>query len=819
MCARRDEGSDRSLSIGSVDDSRSEQESFPEVVDSDQEVLTESRSSGGEDEELTLTRSSAPNSHASTPSSATSLPPSTASIQPSTAPAEASYSDHHHHQQKQQQQRKKEHKQEHKARRTSRASSNSRVAAAERNIRSISQRSQLPLHEVVERRAFECTIGARGELSRVVDLVNDGKFGASDEVDEPVTESEDGSDKTPRHHRRYSHGRSPSSEFRVEPVPYGADIYVDQKDTSKCFWGVDLHWCDLESFFGLPAELGTSPWDSDEEDEDDPWQCICVYLDASLNRLRGIDAISDQPSLRELAYLDISYNLVDDLDTVQDLHHLQVLTAANNQIDSIQALGELPKGSGLRHVDLSSNSISVVEAPQLPHAFRRLKTLNLASNHLQYFVEEAALTLTSLERLDVSDNELVSMDWVALLEALRFLDCSGNRVSVLATFVRALADPPRLAEVIAEDNPVAEDPQYRITILTKCKNIKRLDHRPVDAAALRRQLRCAIEAKVLATVREAASNEYHSRVEVERSRLERRKSVLKAQERQLDDAFQGYRAQKQREMRECVAYAESLRAKDGQFLTLKVGHVFQEAVVRDRRPRERGKEWAARDGSGSAESPSKVERSLKTVLRAAVVEEHPEERSGGSSSYDSNLSTRDDDAGSLGSEFSHFSSDVEAGGTGSSISTSSRISTNRRTSSSGKRSRRLRKTKRSQSTCSLSAPVNTSGRAESREERGRGSESERRGVVRDERGQEKRPQAKGNRAASASKKKEAGPNERSDRSSALAVDATTRKVGGGGIVHSVLGAIGWLKAAGSNSNSNSNASLATVGSASQKAKS
>lgn len=76
--------------------------------------------------------------------------------------------------------------------------------------------------------------------------------------------------------------------------------------------------------------------------------------------------------------------------------------ASNNQVDSLQALGELPKGSGLRHVDLSNNSIYAVETPQSAHAFWRLKSLNLASNHLEYFEEEAALALTSLERLDVS---------------------------------------------------------------------------------------------------------------------------------------------------------------------------------------------------------------------------------------------------------------------------------------------------------------------------------------------------------------------------------------------------------------------------------
>lgn len=86
----------------------------------------------------------------------------------------------------------------------------------------------------------------------------------------------------------------------------------------------------------------------------------------------------------------------------QPLKHTQVLLAKNNQIDSIEALGDLPKGVRLRHADLSSNSIPAVEAPQSTHAFRHMKTLNLASNQLEYFEEDAALALTSLERLDVS---------------------------------------------------------------------------------------------------------------------------------------------------------------------------------------------------------------------------------------------------------------------------------------------------------------------------------------------------------------------------------------------------------------------------------
>lgn len=33
-------------------------------------------------------------------------------------------------------------------------------------------------------------------------------------------------------------------------------------------WGMDLHWCDLESLVGIPDELGDSPWDSDDDSSD-----------------------------------------------------------------------------------------------------------------------------------------------------------------------------------------------------------------------------------------------------------------------------------------------------------------------------------------------------------------------------------------------------------------------------------------------------------------------------------------------------------------------------------------------------------------------
>ncbi|CAN0501424.1 unnamed protein product, partial [Ectocarpus sp. 12 AP-2014] len=589
----------------------------------------------------------------------------------------------------------------------------------------VRRRFQRPLREVVARRAFECVVGTHGELSKVL-RITAGSDAAlkqtrdrcdQDELQQTETETSSSSSETSGQHHdrhgRHSRVESPGLGCRVEPMLHGEDIDIDHQASSGSFWGVDLHWCDLESLAGLPAELGGSPWappgkgsdkeheneDEDEdEDEDESWRCL--YLDASLNRLRGIDAIADEASLRDLVYLDVSYNLLRDLDAVQNLRsiqagcfsghecafpyrmlerlsardsvftdtpsNMQVFLASNNQIGSVQALGKRPKkGAGLRHVDLSHNSIRSIEAPRSGYAFRRMKSLKLASNHMISFEEDAALELTSLERLDVSDNELVSIYWVGLIETLRFLDCSKNRLSALPTFARALANPPRLAEVIAEGNTVASESQYRITVLMACKKIRRLDHRPVDRAALKWQLHRATEAKALASLRETANEEYHRCVEEEGIRLERRKSILKAQEKQLEDAFQGFRRQKQREMGECIAYAESLKGDGdgkGLVLTPEVARGFRDAVE-DRRQGSEGKSKFA--GSGDVTTDERTQdddRSLKAALRAAVAQEHPEATRSSSSGSNSNCNScssggRRDNNGRLSDDGGHDGTD------------------------------------------------------------------------------------------------------------------------------------------------------------------
>lgn len=80
----------------------------------------------------------------------------------------------------------------------------------------------------------------------------------------------------------------------------------------------------------------------------------------------------------------------------------QAFIATNNQIESAEPLGEMPKDSRLCYVDLSSNSLSTVGTPRFPRAFQHIKTLRLAGNRIEYVEDDAAISLKSLERLDIS---------------------------------------------------------------------------------------------------------------------------------------------------------------------------------------------------------------------------------------------------------------------------------------------------------------------------------------------------------------------------------------------------------------------------------
>lgn len=80
----------------------------------------------------------------------------------------------------------------------------------------------------------------------------------------------------------------------------------------------------------------------------------------------------------------------------------QVLVASNNRLGSADILGELPEESKLHHVDASNNYISRLRAPRNRGALRHISKLRLANNNLELVEEDAAMSLASLEWLDIS---------------------------------------------------------------------------------------------------------------------------------------------------------------------------------------------------------------------------------------------------------------------------------------------------------------------------------------------------------------------------------------------------------------------------------
>lgn len=88
-------------------------------------------------------------------------------------------------------------------------------------------RNQVPLAEVVARRAFECVVDPGGKLSKVLNLTKDAaaKFDRGHPSSDSKTTA--GRDEAKAYARRYSHrSRSPSSAYRLEPLINGAAINV-----------------------------------------------------------------------------------------------------------------------------------------------------------------------------------------------------------------------------------------------------------------------------------------------------------------------------------------------------------------------------------------------------------------------------------------------------------------------------------------------------------------------------------------------------------------------------------------------------------------
>lgn len=119
---------------------------------------------------------------------------------------------------------------------------NSGIGDSNRSV-AVARGRQLPLAEMISRKAFECVIGTNGELSRIID-VDDNETTAAvvksnrDHCTKPTSASalkNEAEKKADGNRRKTSSCEgSPTSGYRLEPLPYGAGISISSQVSLWC---------------------------------------------------------------------------------------------------------------------------------------------------------------------------------------------------------------------------------------------------------------------------------------------------------------------------------------------------------------------------------------------------------------------------------------------------------------------------------------------------------------------------------------------------------------------------------------------------------
>jgi len=135
----------------------------------------------------------------------------------------------------------------------------------------------------------------------------------------------------------------------------------------------------------------------------------------------GLSEIPDEVAkLTWLQKLDLSYNKIIEINTLQGLTALTSLNLAGNQIKEIDALQKL---AALTSLDLSGNQIKKIGALQ---GLTTLTSLVLYSNQIKEI--DVLQGLTALNSLVLFNNQIKEVDTLQGLTALTKLNLAGNQI-------------------------------------------------------------------------------------------------------------------------------------------------------------------------------------------------------------------------------------------------------------------------------------------------------------------------------------------------------------------------------------------------------
>ncbi|KAL7325605.1 Protein nud1 [Mucor circinelloides] len=173
-------------------------------------------------------------------------------------------------------------------------------------------------------------------------------------------------------------------------------------DVSSCFPMLEMLQVshnELKTLSGLPASL--------------------LYLYASHNKLLEVDIYH----LEKLQHLDVSYNRINQFESLKELKSLRSLNANHNSITSCKSFQDLP---GLVSLSLKANCIRRLVNFENAHRHNQLESLDVSYNRIECL--DSIESLVHLRELNADHNELKYIQLNQPMERLCKLQLSFNRL-------------------------------------------------------------------------------------------------------------------------------------------------------------------------------------------------------------------------------------------------------------------------------------------------------------------------------------------------------------------------------------------------------
>ncbi|MFT7798244.1 leucine-rich repeat and guanylate kinase domain-containing protein [Arapaima gigas] len=164
----------------------------------------------------------------------------------------------------------------------------------------------------------------------------------------------------------------------------------------------------------------------------------------SHNQMSAMKDLSAYSSLRRL---NLDYNMFHEIQGLENCVSLTHLSLAHNRISSIEGLGNVP----LKEISLRGNQI------------QRIKNVS---------------QLQTLQSFDLAFNKIQSLCGLKNLDLLGTIDLEGNQVSEIKE-VSHLHDLPLLRTLNLKQNPVQDEPDYRLAIIFLLQRLTSLDQQEV----------------------------------------------------------------------------------------------------------------------------------------------------------------------------------------------------------------------------------------------------------------------------------------------------------------------------------------------------